>query len=348
MGVISIDGMKGIVDNTEGYLIEPIYESLLPFKGQAYAYKRDGVWGILDVKMNQERPLRNVSEIGASNGHILAPARLKATGSTAKDSSGLWGYVNTDGDIVIRARFDEASWFEGECARVRVGKKWGLISSDGQYILEPRLDFINYIEPWPRVRWRKRCYRVRNNGRYGYLHPDGQWLIRPMFRKASEFGEQWAAACDSEGVWGFIDATGCMRLRMADTEVQEGSPTNGFWRGLAGVETADGNTTWIDPEGRIEISPRAVYKAWKFWPDGLAVIWVSKVSKTVVSAVMDTKGHYVFGPRECMVVPIPLAGGFRRVTIPAGKMSILTYLNREGRIIWLPKGHPWATSDQRW
>lgn len=67
--------------------------------------------------------------------------------------NGKWGYLNKEGEVVIKPIFDEAFPFEGQgIAMVRVSDKWGVIDKKGKYLLQPQYDAIlSFGEKYARV-----------------------------------------------------------------------------------------------------------------------------------------------------------------------------------------------------
>ncbi|MFW5690450.1 MAG: WG repeat-containing protein [Planctomycetota bacterium] len=345
-------GKWGLIDRNGAAVVEPSYRTIRYFHGDLYACARPGPvagtlsWVLLDAETGHERRLPGVMEIGHSNGHPLLPFRSVAEDGGQDGGSADWGYLGTDGNVAIQARFTEATWFEGKLARVRVGRKWGLIGREGNFVVQPTLDFINFIEPAPLMPWRKRFYRVRNEGLYGYIRPDGRWLLRPQFEVASEFAQQWAAVCTREGVWGFTDTIGRMRLAMAETDVPEGRPINGFWNGLAAVHTKGGAVAWIDRSGKVRIKPQEMSLTLGRFDYGASAGWLRRDGKRVVSALMDSRGALIFGPRRCMIFHVPWVSRLWRISVSEESENIWTYVTPEGKILWLPEGHPWKDADR--
>jgi hypothetical protein len=62
----------------------------------------------------------------------LAPVSL------SQESTALWGYINTSGQMVIEGKYDFADVFSGGCARVTWGGYWGfgLIDTKGKLIYQ--------------------------------------------------------------------------------------------------------------------------------------------------------------------------------------------------------------------
>jgi hypothetical protein len=46
-------------------------------------------------------------------------------------SNGRWGYINTNNQLVIRPKFEDAKEFKGGRAAVKLNKKWGFINKQG-------------------------------------------------------------------------------------------------------------------------------------------------------------------------------------------------------------------------
>ena len=59
--------------------------------------------------------------------------------------NGLWGYVNTAGDVVIEPQFAEAKSFSGGLAAVSNGEAWGFIQKNGTPVLEYRYANASYF-----------------------------------------------------------------------------------------------------------------------------------------------------------------------------------------------------------
>ena len=56
----------------------------------------------------------------------------------AVESGGKWGYVDTDGNVVIDYQFEEARSFANGFAAVKVNGAWGFIDKDNNIIVEPQ------------------------------------------------------------------------------------------------------------------------------------------------------------------------------------------------------------------
>lgn len=81
----------------------------------------------------------------------------------------LFGYINTNGDYVIPAQFEEATDFSNNHAYVRKNDKWGVINSDGNVIIPCSYDEIDLNEDSK--------YKVIKNGKEGLISREGKVLL---------------------------------------------------------------------------------------------------------------------------------------------------------------------------
>ena len=53
--------------------------------------------------------------------------------------NGKWGYIDKDGKIAIKPKFDLALGFQEGRARIKLYGKWGYIDKDGKIIIDRSL-----------------------------------------------------------------------------------------------------------------------------------------------------------------------------------------------------------------
>lgn len=105
-----------------------------------------------------------------------------------KDPKSGYGYVNCDGEFVIRAAFDFAERFIGDTAIVKVNGRFGLINTRGDFILDPFYTDITRIGD--------RFLKVKifsEINAWGIVDTHGNWIIKPEIkeiRKISDFIDQ--------------------------------------------------------------------------------------------------------------------------------------------------------------
>lgn len=90
------------------------------------------------------------------------------------DATGLWGYIDPAGQLVIPPRFREAHCFNDDRALFcpeEADARYGMIAPDGQVTIEP---------VWKNIEHLRRHYLVESDGGlYGVVDRDGQVLVTP-------------------------------------------------------------------------------------------------------------------------------------------------------------------------
>jgi hypothetical protein len=126
--------------------------------------------------------------------------------------NGKWGYIDKTGNLVIRPTFDWALIFREHLALVQIGQKWGFIDTAGKIVITPQFDHANsFSEGLAHVQIYKGKYYS------GYIDRTGKWVIQPLFNGGDDFHEGRAIAdqdvADEKGNYKYtesyeIDKTG--------------------------------------------------------------------------------------------------------------------------------------------
>lgn len=120
-----------------------------------------------------------------------------------KNKNGKWGFINTTGEIVIKAKYDEVLSFSNGAARVKLGKKTGYISTEGE-------DLFPLTEKFSRLKSFSEDLAAYSNGNgWGYINKKGEKVIKARDTRdfVGFFQNGYASYC-SEGLWGLIDNKG--------------------------------------------------------------------------------------------------------------------------------------------
>ncbi len=102
-----------------------------------------------------------------------------------KGTSGKWGYVNTDGNFIIKPFYEAAFEFKEGLALVSLYNKYGYIDPAGKPVIQVQYDraksfsdglaavmiYSNYQKKW------------------GYIDRTGRFIIFPRFDEASDFSD---------------------------------------------------------------------------------------------------------------------------------------------------------------
>lgn len=92
-----------------------------------------------------------------------------------------YGYVDKRGQVVIPARFDEASTFSDGFAAVRVKSKWGYIDVAGNMVIQPQFDEASFFK--------EGLARIALKGQDGFIAPDGNVLFMTRYKAGFSFSE---------------------------------------------------------------------------------------------------------------------------------------------------------------
>lgn len=150
-----------------------------------------------------------------------------------------WGYINTLGDLVIPARYDEASHISEGMAAVNLRGKWGYIDTAGHTVIDFQFKaawpfsegvgrVLNFNGSWTLVYRDGRqntlpleivevydasdgLLRFKQNFRTGYLNSEGTIIIAPEYEQGWDFEGGTARIRLNEKV-GLIDTTGQLIL----------------------------------------------------------------------------------------------------------------------------------------
>ncbi len=153
-------------------------------------------------------------------------------------SEGLWGYIDTNGTVIIPPTYPMAGFFYEGLAYTQLGdalgfidvtgkevikskysaafnfnegfasvvelEDWGIINTKGEMVIEPK-----FKHP---VQFHNGLARFNlNNGftsNYGFINTEGDTVIKPVFDKTGEFSEGLCLASKGGFNYGYIDTSG--------------------------------------------------------------------------------------------------------------------------------------------
>ena len=91
-----------------------------------------------------------------------------------------YGFVNKNGEVIIKAKFDDVSEFYNGLAVVMIDEKYAIIDSDGQYVVSPGK--YDSIEDGP---YACGLIKVQKDDKYGYINADGELVIPCSYYRAT-------------------------------------------------------------------------------------------------------------------------------------------------------------------
>ncbi|MBX3289629.1 MAG: WG repeat-containing protein [Acidobacteria bacterium] len=141
-----------------------------------------------------------ISGLTRSEGYINLDALLDwnvgfSEGLAKITINGKSGFINRDGQIVIKPQYKLASCFSNGLAAVKIGKKWGYIDADNKLVIAAKFDAADNFSEGLAL--------VKVGELWGFINPLGKFAISPRYENADSFSEGLAAVgfYDKEYVW---------------------------------------------------------------------------------------------------------------------------------------------------
>lgn len=212
--------------------------------------------------------------------------------------AGLWGYKNSDGEIVITTKYTDAKEFQEDVAFAKDAQSglYGLLGRDGVFIVGPC---------WADTRpfSSDRAAVQKEGGSWGYIDAKGKVVVDYLYSEAGEYSCGRAKVRTGDR-WGYIDTQGDMAI---DEEWLE---CNDFCEDLAFASLRkDGVTTWyiIDKAG-TRVATLGSNERGTYYSEGFAVIereggenYLNSKGRTAFSSVYEQAEAFSGGFAAVMV-----------------------------------------------
>jgi hypothetical protein len=108
--------------------------------------------------------------------------------------TGKWGYIDSNGELIIATQFDEATPFSEGLAAVCTGdcrndgdSKWGYIDKSGKYVINPQFGHAYAFKEGLAVVCVGNSSSYPCDGKEGYIDHAGKFVINPQFDDANSF-----------------------------------------------------------------------------------------------------------------------------------------------------------------
>ena len=225
----------------------------------------------------------------ATPGHpIRAGETIQALGSfsgglAAVKIGDLWGFINTDGQIVVEPQFSDTRGFHSGYAAVRLKERWGLIKPSGKYVVLPKYadmgDFSENLIP------------VKNEKGWGFADVSGKLVVAANFDEVRSFHNGKAAAKEGSR-WGYIDLKNHFVIN--PTYAHTGDFLGKY--APVGTQLTDNGWGYVDAAGQEVIKPQ--FDTAKAFSEGMAAVlvddywgFISETGNLVINPVYDdTRG----------------------------------------------------------
>jgi len=223
-----------------------------------------------------------------------------------------WGFLSTEGKLVIPAKYDHVTDFNGGFAPVKSGtkflvvntkgeefpvdgaavdvkdfseslapfraadKKFGFIDEGGKVVIPAQFESVGYFKDG--LAWAKTADK-----KLGYINTKGEWVIKPQFDVGKNFGDESRLARIKSGDrWGYVSKSGEVTY-LKDTDIYED-----FFDGLARGRKND-KFGYLNSKGEWAIAPQ--FDGSRDFKNGYA-----SVKKGEKWGVIDKSGKWMIEP----------------------------------------------------
>ncbi len=230
---VALGGRWGLADAGGALVIPCNYDQISTYSDGRVIVLSDGVLSAIDTNENRLALFHGEAE-GISN---LAEDRLAI--QTAD------GWLRANSSLAVGTeRYEEIGMYSGGYAAACQNGRWGVMDTGGQWVLPPEYDDI--VRDELGRCWAQGAVFVRQGDRV-YLLVDGV-QVGEAYEDARPFADGFAAV-RRDGLWGFIDTTGTVRIPFQFDDAQS------FGQHLAAVRQGD---LWgyVSVTGEMAIPPQ--------------------------------------------------------------------------------------------
>lgn len=349
------DKKWGFIDGAGTFVIKPQYESAGDFMSNGMAeVSEKGVWRLIDLTgksimesgylystdfPGQETVVtdesgksylydKNGAVLFQTDGVIDKPGcGMSAFSKRIDNEKDLWGYINTEGKVVIAPVYEWAQGFSGDKALVKIKEdRFGLIDKEGKLLREIDTKAAKALSEDTFV-----FSRADGEGRdkFGYMTLEGEVLLDAVYSEAQGFVDGLAivnAAGDYENKYGVINKKGEFVIPAEYGEITYLG--NGIYS-VPGAHEAYYISTFLkkalfDNTGK-QLTDFDFYNV-EALENGLI-----SVSDEKCTYLIDGKGNEIKNiPRVEGIGSINLFGGMYRIEAD----NVLQYLSQDGKKLW--------------
>lgn len=335
LAYVSEHGKFGLIDTTGHFVVKPIYDSINAFKEHRAVVIDSKGFKLIDergkVLTKQAYPFIADMQHGRALYYTTSDDGAKTQ----------YGYLDTEGNEVIPARFMEANDFAGDVAIVKIkDDEYAMIGKDGHTMTTYAYPFVGQIGD------NRLPFQKEANGKYGYLDAKGDVVIAPAYTLGLPFHDGRAivnTAEDYNNAYGAIDEHGKFIVQPDYNEIRDlGQERFGLGRPIDDKQPFIGSRFAIADWNGARLTDFVFYELSNY-KDGLA-------------SVSDAKHTYFVDHSGKAAEGYPRIDGSGYLTLEQDgiiKAMIderLSYLDRSGRMIWkyntlIPLAEPYVVKE---
>lgn len=225
LAVIETKKGHGIINRQGQVLVKNKYDKI----------GKIGENGLVCVKVNKTFRLINARTGKKVNKEIYSKMLEESCGLIAFKGEKNYGYMNSEGDVVIQESFKKAEGFVNDIAIVKENKYWALIDINGKilttsewesittfgnhFLAKDRTGIYSLLDNSGKILFKEDGFKLtapfsegnaiaqRTDDNYFYINENGQMALNQFFEEAKPF-VNGKAFVKSGGKWGVINNTG--------------------------------------------------------------------------------------------------------------------------------------------
>lgn len=262
------DGLFGIISRNGIWLVEPQWEDVLPFSENKAAVKSGSKWGYIDTQYNL------VIDYLFDEAGSFSCGRALVYDSSLGDG---YGYIDIQGTLAATAKWRRANDFHEDKAFVKSGSTSYIINKIGEPVatLESDESGTGYSEGFA---------LIRAEDEYFFMNSRYRQAFSETYKDALPFSSSYAAVRTEDGLWGYINTSGDMKIDPVYRDAKSFSTTDKL---AAVCDNTTGLWGYINKSGKVVI-PFSFDEADMFL-NGYAVVTMDETHY-----ILDTDGNTVF------------------------------------------------------
>lgn len=152
-----------------------------------------------------------------------------------------YGFINTNGKIVIPARYDEVGAFCEGLAAVKINNKWGFVNKEGELVIPCQFDRADSFS--------EGLAAVCINNKWGFINKEGEIVIQCLFNSAQKFSNGYTVVTNDNKQPALMDKQTQVLIMFGEMPY-----ISGYSDGLCRISTND-RVGYVDKEGHAILVP---------------------------------------------------------------------------------------------
>lgn len=295
------DCIWGYINASGKTIVAPSYDMVLPFKNKVGLVQQEKKWGGIN---EQGKLLINC----AYDDLALITNQQKTSALITHKSIPRYGLIDTLGNIIVNANYDEIGRIGEARIAIRVGQRWGFVDKMGKVIITPKYSEVsNFYSGFAAVEYL---------GKWGLIDPYDNIVIPFQYDDMGNFSEDIIWAQSGNDLL-YVNQRGDQIIKTDASEVYD------FRQGVARV-VKNGKWGLIDKTGHYVVAPK-FNRIRPFNENGLAIVQYGR--ERFRYGVINTKGDVITDHHYRYIYPF--SEGLAAVKLK----DKYGYINMQGKLI---------------